>query len=66
MEIVQKQIDAYARILTNACKYDIIGPSHGKMCFRGFANNKDADQPAHPHSLISSFVIRLLKSIIII
>ena len=30
----------------------------------GFANNKGADQPAHPHSLISTFVIRLLKSII--
>ena len=30
----------------------------------GFANNKGADQPAHPHSLISAFVIRLLESII--
>ena len=27
-------------------------------------NNKGADQPAHPRSLISAFVIRLLKSII--
>ena len=31
---------------------------------RGFANITDADQPAHPRSLISAFVIRFLKSII--
>ena len=29
-----------------------------------YANNKDADQPAHPHSLISVFVIRCLDGII--
>ena len=29
-----------------------------------YANNKGADQPAHPHSLISAFVIRCLDSII--
>ena len=28
-----------------------------KPVFRGFANNKGADQPVHPHSLISTFVI---------
>ena len=28
-------------------------------------NNKVADQPAHPHSLISIFVIRLMESIIL-
>ena len=27
------------------------------------ANNKDADQPAHPRSLVSAFVIRYLKGI---
>ena len=27
-----------------------------------YANNKGADQPAHPHSLISAFVIRCLDS----
>ena len=27
-------------------------------------NNKGADQPAHPRSLISAFVIRVLESII--
>ena len=28
----------------------------------GFANNKVADQPAHPHRLFSAFAIRLLES----
>ena len=28
----------------------------------GFANNTGADQPAHPCSLISAFVIRFLES----
>ena len=32
--------------------------------FRGFANNKGADQPAHPRRLISAFVILFLESII--
>ena len=35
-----------------------------KTCLRGFANNKGADQPAHPHSLISAVVILFLESII--
>ena len=30
----------------------------------GFATNKSADQPVHMHSLISTFDIRLLESII--
>ena len=29
-----------------------------------YANNKGADQPAHPRSLISAFVVRYLDSII--
>ena len=33
-----------------------------KPDFGGFANNKVADQPAHPCSLISTFVVRLLES----
>ena len=39
-------------------------PRREKTCLRGVANNKGADQPAHPHSLISTFVILFLKSII--
>ena len=42
----------------------IYGPRREKTCFREFANNKGADQPAHLSSLISTFVIRLLESII--
>ena len=29
-----------------------------------YVNNKGADQPAHPRSLISAFVVRCLDSII--
>ena len=31
-----------------------------------YANNKSADQPAHPRSLISTFVVRCLDSMICI
>ena len=41
----------------------IYGPRREKTCQRGFANNKGADQSTHSRSLISSFVIRLLESI---
>ena len=40
------------------------GPSCDKTGLRGFANNTGADQPAHPRSLISAFVIRFFESII--
>ena len=39
------------------------GPSHAKMCLMPYANNKGADQPSHPRSLISTFVVRCLDSI---
>ena len=39
-------------------------PGHEKMCLMSYANNKGADQPAHPRSLISAFVVRCLISII--
>ena len=32
--------------------------------FMSYANNKDADQPAHPHNLTSVFNVRCLDSII--
>ena len=35
----------------------IIGPRREKTCLQGFAKNTGADQPAHPRSLISAFVI---------
>ena len=42
----------------------INGPGREKICLQGFANNKGADQPVHPPSLISTFVIPFLESII--
>ena len=39
-------------------------PGHEKMCLMSYANNKGADQPAHPRSLISAIVVRCLDSII--
>ena len=37
-------------------------PGHEKMGLMPYANNKDADQPAHPRSLISVFVAHCLCS----
>ena len=34
------------------------------MCLMPYANNKGADQPVHPRSLISAFVVRSLDSTI--
>ena len=39
------------------------GPDHAKMCLMPYANNKGADQPAHPRSLISTIVVHFLDSI---
>ena len=39
-------------------------PGHEKMCLMSYTNNKGADQPAHPRSLISAFVVLCLGSII--
>ena len=41
----------------------ICEPGHEKMCLMLYANNKGADQPAHPHSLISAFIVRCLDSV---
>ena len=35
-----------------------------RKLFIPYANNNGADQPAHPRSLISAFVVRCLDSII--
>ena len=42
----------------------LTGPGHAKTSLMPYANNKGADQPAHPHSLISAFIVRCLDSII--
>ena len=39
-------------------------PGHEKMCLMSYANNKGADQSAHPHSLISAFVVHCLDSVV--
>ena len=44
--------------------YNLFGPKREKTCLRWLANNIGADQPVHPRSLISAFVIRLLEGII--
>ena len=44
--------------------YYLCEPGHEKMCLMSYANNKGADQPAHPRSLINAFVSRWLDSII--
>ena len=36
------------------------------MCLMPYANNKGADQPVHPRSLTSTFVVRCLDSMICI
>ena len=47
----------------NVCTiYKATGPRHGKTCLMPYANNKAADGPAHPRSLISAFVSRCLDS----
>ena len=40
-----------------------IEPRHENTCFMPYANNEGADQPTHPRSLISAFVVRCLDSI---
>ena len=42
----------------------IYGPRQEKTCLWWFVNNKGAGWSAHPHSLISAFVIHVLESII--
>ena len=45
---------------------NLLEPGHAKMCLMPYANNKGADQPAHPRSLISTFIVRCLDSMICI
>ena len=48
----------------NVILYLLYGPRREKTWLREFANNKCADQPEHPRSLISAFAIHLLRSTI--
>ena len=40
--------------------YKAYEQGHEKMCLMSYANNRGADQPAHPRSLINAFVVRYL------
>ena len=46
--------------------FELNGPGHAKTCLMTYANNKGADQPAHPRSLISTFVVRWVNNMICI
>ena len=50
--------------MTKANNIKPYGPRREKTCLRGFANNKGADQHAHPPRLIRAFVIRFFESIV--
>ena len=49
---------------TGARVLDSIWASTPENLYSVFAKIKGTDQPAHPHSLISAFIILLLESII--
>ena len=56
----------FSFIVTSVCfiqLYNVCEPGHEKTCLMSYANNKGADQPAHPRSLISAFVVRCLDSV---
>ena len=46
------------------CLFIIVLASNGENLSWGFVNNTGADQPVLPRSVISTFVIRFLESII--
>ena len=60
----KKKLPSSVRLLVLSVYPCLNGPRREKTCLWWFANNKGADQPAHPRSLISAFSIRLLESII--
>ena len=59
-----QKIEIENSLKMNKIQNNDMGLDARKPVYRGFADNTGADQPAHPRSLISAFVIRSLKSII--
>ena len=60
-------ISLMIKVLPQSCTYNVLElnePGHEKMCLMSYANNKGADQPVHPRSLISAFVVRCLDSMV--
>ena len=45
------------------CFINTYEPGHETKCLMSYANNKGADQPAHPCSLICAFIIRCLDTV---
>ena len=56
-KIKECQYQAHLSLLAFVLYESLIGPRREKTCLRGVANNTCADQPAHPRSLISAFVV---------
>ena len=60
--VISFQIKSYSYL---SYLFNINGPRHKKTCLLGGgANNTGADQPTHPRSLSSVFVIHFVESII--
>ena len=63
--LYRSTVQSFVLVYGHVCKkLEIYEPGHEKMCLMSDANNKGADQPAHPRSLISAFVVRCLDSIL--
>ena len=66
---IKEQLQCYPELLNMILLFYVCfscivyEPGHEKMCLISYANN-NADQPAHLRSLISTFVVRCLDSII--
>ena len=63
MDFKENMEDVLKGVTVNEQCY-IFEPGHEKMCLMYYANNKGTDQPAHLRSLISTFVVHCLDSII--
>ena len=67
--LINKRFQTYFPIINTKIYKCIIGgillygPRREKTCLQRVANNKGADQPAHPRSLISAFVLLFLERI---
>ena len=62
-------LTCYSQLIASILSVDYIiflinEPHNEKTYFTFYANNKDADQPMHPRSIIISFVVNSLDSTI--
>ena len=60
---ILKQLKGYTKSSGSSVKIHKNRPRCEKTYRRRFANNKGADQPAHPRRPISAFVIHLMEHI---